>query len=87
MKKVKAQLLAHAKTKEEKDLFHNKVVSASEVLERVIEIISVKREQALSEQEDKKGYADASWPMMQADRIGYRRAIKEVIDLISLTGD
>lgn len=86
-KRVKMELLAHIKTKEDRELFQKKILSAWEVLERIQAILETKRETATAEQESKNAYSDASWPMLQADRIGYRRALKEVIELISLTGD
>ncbi len=64
---------------EERATFLVSVKSASHVLERLAEILHDRVEaDAKSSKDD---YDSPSWPYRQADKVGYARAMREVIDL------
>ena len=67
------------KDPEERKTFLVSVKSASHVLERLAEILSERVEaDAKSSKDD---YHSPSWAYRQADKVGYARAMREVIDL------
>ncbi len=67
------------KDPEEKATFIVSVKSASHVLQRLAEILSERVEaDAKSSKDD---YHSPSWAYRQADKVGYARAMREVIDL------
>lgn len=64
---------------EERATFLVSVKSASHVLERLAEILHDRVEaDAKSSKDD---YTSPSWAYRQADKVGYARAMREVIDL------
>jgi len=75
-----------AKSEEEKEAIQRDFDAALRAFERLEEILRRKIKEGSSE----KDYENPSWAFLQADRIGYNRAIKEVISLITrkeLTND
>jgi hypothetical protein len=50
---------------------------------RLIELLDVKLKASNSFSRSKDNYEKAGWPYLQADAIGYERAILDVISLIS----
>lgn len=49
---------------------------------RLIEIIEKKIRSDKASKQSPEGYSLPSWPMFQADGIGYERAMREVISLL-----
>lgn len=70
-------------TKDQEKELRADYISAFGMRKRLVELlnkkIDVKRESVLSIDQ----YASPSWSMLQADAIGYERAMKEIILLIS----
>lgn len=63
----------------ERETFYVSVKSAGMILERLAEILCDKLEaDAKSSKDD---YHSAAWAYRQADKVGYARALREVIDL------
>jgi hypothetical protein len=50
---------------------------------RLIELLNDKVNVSTKASRSKDGYASPNWPYMQADAVGYERALNEVISLIS----
>ncbi len=67
------------KDPEEKATFIVSVKSASHVLERMAEILCDKLEADAKSLKD--DYHSPTWAYRQADKVGYARALREVIDL------
>lgn len=51
--------------------------------QRLVTILEEKITASAVSSRSKDNYALAGWPFMQADAVGYERALKEVISLIS----
>ena len=81
-KKVSSEWIKHTKTDEER----NKVKDAVIRSEYCLEILRGILEKELQEVDstNKEDYKIAHWPCYQADRNGYKRAIKKFINLINL---
>lgn len=58
-------------------------ISAFSLRKRLDKLLSDKIDSAHRESLSKEGYASPSWGLSQADKIGYERALREVISLIS----
>lgn len=66
----------HLSTEEEKTKFRNEVLSARSVLRRLNELLD-EEERSLDRSEmDVKSYESPSWAYLQADKNGFRRALK-----------
>lgn len=53
------------------------------VRQRLEELIETKIKSAETEATSKDAYNVANWAYLQADLVGYKRALKEIIELIS----
>ena len=75
--------LARIKDADDKDTFAASIHSASHVLEKLAEILYDKIEAA--EKSSTEDYQAPAWAYYQADIIGYKRALREVIELTKLS--
>lgn len=79
---MKTRWTQHLATPEERKKFKESVLNSKFVLDRLSEICyNIIEEQ---EKSSKADYSNPSWAYYQADRLGYLRAIKEIIDLLQL---
>lgn len=79
-KRVPAILTSHLKTKAEKDSWKESYFNSTFVTDPIKKVISKKIDKVNKTSED--DYNVASWAYLQADKIGYERALKEIIDLL-----
>lgn len=63
--------------------YKERVLSSKEVLDKLIEIL-YNKVQAQSSSSD-NDYESPSWAYKQADKVGYTRALKEVIELCNVS--
>lgn len=68
----------------DKPLFHNQLRAAKPILERQSQIIKDELASTERSETDVKEYGAASWPYLQADKNGYKRALKFLLKLIDL---
>lgn len=80
---MKAQWFKECKTKEEKDKVKQTIFSNRESLDRLKEIL----EPMLKDTPPTADYDSPSWAYKQADRIGFNRALNQVLDIINLDKD
>lgn len=57
-------------------------LSSVAIRARIVEILKEKVETSRTASTSKEAYANASWPYLQADSVGYERALKEVISIL-----
>lgn len=71
----------HLKDPAKRDLFKKDVAASEKVLDRLREICynKIKVESSLVD------YNSPSWAYRQADQLGYNRALKEIMELITLS--
>jgi len=77
---MKSHWFKHCKTKEEKDKVRQTVLANQESLLRLEVIL----ESLLKDTPSSADYDSPSWAYKQADRIGYNRALNQVLDIINL---
>ena len=77
--KIKLVWTSHLKTKEEKERFKKQVLSSSEVLERLSDIISEYSESCVMEKPD---YDSPSWAYKQAHYNGYINALEDIFKIL-----
>lgn len=77
---MKSNWFKECKTKEDKDKVRQLILSNRESLERLKEILGP----MLKDTPPTADYDSPSWAYKQADRIGYNRALNQVLDLINL---
>lgn len=77
---MKANWFKECKTKEEKDKVRQTIFSNRESLDRLKEIL----QPMLKDTPPTADYDSPSWAYKQADRIGFNRALNQVLDLINL---
>lgn len=77
---MKAVWLKDCKTKEDKEKVKQAILSSQESLSRLQKIL----EPMLRETPPQADYDSPSWAYKQADRIGYNRALNQVLDIINL---
>lgn len=77
---MKAVWFKECKTKEDKDSVRQTILSNRESLLRLESIL----ESMLKETPTSADYDSPSWAYKQADRIGYNRALNQVLDIINL---
>lgn len=77
---MKAYWFKECKTKEEKDAVRQSILSNRQSLDRLKEIL----EPMLKETTLTTDYDSPSWAYKQADRIGYNRALNQVLEIINL---
>ncbi len=80
---MKAQWFKECKTKEDKDKVKQTILSNRESLDRLKEIL----EPMLKDTPPTADYDSPSWAYKQADRIGFNRALNQVLELINLDKD
>lgn len=80
---MKAQWFKECKTKEDKDKVKQTIFSNRESLDRLKEIL----EPMLKDTPPTADYDSPSWAYKQADRIGFNRALNQVLELINLDKD
>lgn len=56
--------------------------SAKLLRKRLQKLIDDKKEEAVATAYAKASYEIPNWPYVQADRVGYIRALKEIVDLL-----
>jgi len=77
---MKSHWFKGCKTKEEKDQIKQAIMSNQESLLRLEVIL----ESLLKDTPSSADYDSPSWAYKQADRIGYNRALNQVLDIINL---
>lgn len=77
---MKAHWFKQCKTKEDKEKVKQLILSNRESLLRLESIL----ESLLKETPSSADYDSPSWAYKQADRIGYNRALNQVLDIINL---
>jgi len=77
---MKANWFKECKTKEDKEKVKQAVLSNRASLDRLKEIL----EPLLKDTPPTADYDSPSWAYKQADRIGYNRALNQVLELINL---
>lgn len=74
----------HLSTEDEKARFKNSVLSSKLVLERLQELIKEVETEVDYAELSTKQYAVPNWDYMQADRNGFRRALKTINRIITI---
>lgn len=71
-------------TQEDKDKFYTYYNSNTELLDELVKAFEekIKIAQSLSDAADT--YDSPNWPYKQADLVGYRRGIQEVVNLLNI---
>ncbi|QBQ72714.1 hypothetical protein CRP5_gp48 [Roseobacter phage CRP-5] len=77
---MKAAWYKECKTKDDKNKVRQTILSNRESLDRLKEIL----EPMLKDTPPTADYDSPSWAFKQADRIGFNRALNQVLDLINL---
>jgi hypothetical protein len=77
----------HLKTEDEKTRFKNSVLGSKLVLERLQDLLKEVEAGADSIESDPTKYDTPGWAYRQADRNGFRRALKAVQKLITVDHD
>ena len=77
---MKSHWFKQCKTKEDKEKVKQLILSNRESLLRLESIL----ESLLKETPSSADYDSPSWAYKQADRIGYNRALNQVLDIINL---
>jgi hypothetical protein len=77
---MKSHWFKQCKTKEDKEKVKQSLLSNQESLLRLESIL----ESMLKETPTSADYDSPSWAYKQADRIGYNRALNQVLDIINL---
>lgn len=85
MRPLPTQWISHLKDSKERADFEGYVRNSVSLFERLKEIIDNKIDTARKEGLSSKSYDKPSWPMYQADKVGYERALREILELIDLT--
>ena len=80
---IKVLWFMHLPKGEAQDAMKTSVVSAAHVLERLAEICYEKME--ADGKSTTADYESPGWPYRQADKVGYARALQEVIDLTKIS--
>jgi len=74
----------HLKTEEEKQTFKNTVLGSKTALNRLSQLLDEELESTKYSQLDPNNYGSTNWPYLQADKIGYARALETVKKIINL---
>lgn len=80
---MKLELLGNG-TKAEKDERRAMIRSASPTLRLYREVLQSRLDKALLDTLSKVAYETPNWAYLQADAVGYARAYKEIIELLTL---
>lgn len=70
------------KSKEDQENFKKMVLGSKIVLDKAVQIVYNKIKDG--ERSSLQDYESPSWPYKQADKIGYTRALKEIIDILTV---
>lgn len=70
------------KDKEDQEQFKKSVLGSKIVLDKLIQIVYTKAK--IGEGSTSTDYESPSWAYRQADKIGYQRALKEIIDILTV---
>ena len=79
---MKTSILAGLKGLEEQNVREEYLGSPS-LRKRLVELLIKKQEKSYDERLSKASYDSPNWGLIQADGVGYERAINEIISLIS----
>lgn len=71
-------------TKDQRDEREQLLRSCSAALDIYRKVLEAKFEELTTEVLSKKSYESLSWAFEQADRVGYARALNDVIELLTL---
>lgn len=83
MKKLSLQLTQGLLEQDKKSL-EEAANSNEALLNQIKTVLSKILDESIEKQRALKSYELASWPYMQADQVGYQRALSEIITLITL---
>lgn len=64
--------------------FKQELLASQRVLRRLREMLQDDIDSSVKDMRNKKGYANTSWPYIQADCIAEQRAFQKVIDLLPI---
>lgn len=73
---------SHIKDPEEKKNFEQFVYASRDVLERLAALI--KKMEVEDRPESIDDYNQPNWPYRQADHVGFKRAVKKILDLVEI---
>lgn len=76
-------ILTSGQKAERKDEIRRDFVSSKILRDRLIEVLTSKILSSGREVTKRESYEVANWSLLQADHIGYKRALEEVISLLS----
>lgn len=79
---MKTKWFQHLHTPEDRKKFRDAVENSKYVLDRLQEICYNSIQEA--EKSSPNDYTKTSWPFYQADKVGYVRALKEIVSLLQL---
>lgn len=82
--KLKNAWLSDFKDEQVRTLMRQQIAASSPVLERLMAIIDGMAASAEAAHLSKGGYDSPNWAYMQADHIGYMRALKEIKELLDI---
>ncbi len=75
--------MAHKKTPEERQVLKDYYESLHTVLDETLgKVVRAKVKESTTSSESKISYELEAWAPFQADQLGYRRALKEVLELL-----
>lgn len=75
---------SHLDTPEEKQRFINQLHGSKEVLDRLLQLISMQEATLGQSERSIKAYESPSWPFLQAHRNGYSSAMNAIKTLLTL---
>lgn len=78
---MKTSLLADLEP-DQKDEFNKQFIAAHYVRKQLVNVLTKKYLSRDAEEMNKEGYDSPSWAYKQADSVGYKRAIRELISLL-----
>lgn len=79
--RISVRWLADCSTAEDKEAKTQRILASRPTLEDLANILKSLRDESVRSMGD---YTSAAWPYMVADRMGYQRAIDEVLKIIDL---
>lgn len=79
-KKLDVCWTKHIRDEEQKNNFISTILASTAMQERLIELLEEKLEN--SSKENEVDYESPSWAYKQADKLGYQRALREIINII-----
>lgn len=69
-------------TDKQKEEIQQDFLASAAIRARIITVLKEKIETNRTAATSKDAYANASWPYLQADSVGFERALKEVISIL-----